>query len=153
MQSQGEATRTFKDQEIEYLERTQRLVKLVPYELDSKVVRCHELARAIAKLLGLTFEDGYYGMVEHSWVWTRPREPFEPPSNILDPYTPGRLPQVQLVHSSTMLPFEYRRGDPRKDIDQEMVDSLVQIFEESQRVIRCLNGDVFQVPNHWNCHQ
>lgn len=129
-ETQGEATRTFSAQELCYLHRSQEVVSHVPYDLGGKVVRCHELSRALARVLGLTTEDGYYGMVEHSWVWTTPREPFSPLPNILDPYAPGRYPQVQLVHSHLHLPFEYRRGEPRTDIDQSMVDNLVIILTQ-----------------------
>lgn len=92
-------------------------------------VRCHELVRAVAIILGWDAKkrvaDGWYGMVEHSWLWTQDREKYSAPPNILDVYAVGRLPQVQLIHSTTNLPFEYRRGAIRTDIRRSVVKRLV----------------------------
>jgi hypothetical protein len=109
----------------------ERLVAVCPARLFNDVVRCHELARAVAQVMGLPTAqvcDGWYGMVNHSWIWTTPRVEFSAPPNVLDVYTPGRLPQVQLAHSTAALPFEYRRGDRRKDIRRRVVNHLVGLM-------------------------
>lgn len=94
-------------------------------------LRCHELARGVGALLDLQVCDGYYGMVSHSWLWTGHFEEFSSLPNILDVYCPGRLPQVQLVHTSSTLPFEYRRHTPRTDIRQAIVDKITERFGDS----------------------
>lgn len=85
-------------------------------------IRCHELARAIARRRSIDAKvvDGKYGRVEHSWLLIHGSE------YVLDVYCCGRLPQVQvidmfcgLLHSTL-----YVEGDPRNDIDQMMVDLL-----------------------------
>lgn len=64
------------------------------------LVRCHELARAAASVLGKYGDeykydvvDGMYGPIEHTWLVTDR-------GNILDVYVPGREPQVQLIDMS-----------------------------------------------------
>lgn len=112
----------------------ERYIEAVPYELDGEVVRCHELARAVGQMLDLEVADGWYGMIDHSWLWTRkPKRSFfaDGVPNILDVYAVGRLPMVQLVSSSPHLPYEYRRGDARKDVRQIVVDDLVLRMQNS----------------------
>ncbi len=119
----------FTEFELERLTLATQLVEALPsFDSENRWIRCHEITRALGPLLDLTWCDGYYGMVEHSWLWTKPLMPFESPPNILDPYCPGRLPQVQLVHSSTNLPYEYRRSAERDDIRQLVVDQLSEIL-------------------------
>ncbi len=122
------AAEIFSACELQFLARAQRLVELAPHELDGKLVRCHELARAVGSVLDLVTVDGWYGMADHSWLCTTPPREFDTPPNILDVYAPGRLPQVQLVHSTTHLPFEYRRGDWRKDIRFDVIEELERRF-------------------------
>lgn len=107
--------------------RAAKLVAKAPYLFGGSHVRCHELARAVAKVLGLKNAvcDGWFGMVEHTWLWTTPHQPLAFLPNVLDVYRPGCHPQVVLVHTSSTLPFDYRRGDKRKDIDPIVVDRLV----------------------------
>jgi hypothetical protein len=96
--------------------------------------RCHEVARFVGSVLGLEICDGYYGMVEHTWLWTTPvpvarrkgHPWFGPPPNILDPYAVGRMPLVQLIHSSSSLPLEYRRGSPRRDVRKDVLEAFFQ---------------------------
>lgn len=115
----------FGRQEIQFLNAAQVLVRKFPsHDLTGEWIRCHEVARVVATSLGLQVMDGFYGMADHSWLWTSELRPFEPPPNILDVYCPGRLPQVQLVHSSNYLPFEYRRGPERTDIRQDVIEYL-----------------------------
>lgn len=86
---------------------------------ESKVVRCHELARAVGEILDLRVQDGKFGMVEHSWLWL-------PSGNILDVYVPGALPMVQLVYVGMPLPIvqAYRPEPERDDVDEEVVAHL-----------------------------
>jgi hypothetical protein len=97
---------------------------------DMEDLRCHEVARAVAIVLGLEVQDGKYGMVEHSWVLL-PRRTYC--STILDVYSVGRLPLVQLIHHTEILPHydSYKAGDPRDVVEQEIVDLLVRILREA----------------------
>lgn len=100
-------------------------------------IRCHELARAVGRVLSLEFIDGSYGFVDHTWLWTTPfpKEATEEAlalgfPNILDVYAVGQLPQVRLVscRSGGALPhvgWSYRPGRPRTDIDWKLVQELV----------------------------
>jgi len=100
-------------------------------------LRCHELARAVGKVLGLQVQDGFYGFVDHSWLWLRPLGPtvgrFGFP-NILDVYSVGALPLVRLVDAqATSLPhvgWAYRPANAREDIQQAVVDRLVVLMAE-----------------------
>jgi hypothetical protein len=121
----------FTQRELQVLEKADQLVQLAPYELQGDEVRCHELARAVGQLLKLHVVDGWYGHVSHSWLWLEPLVECGFPRlvpRILDCYCPGRLPQVQLVDCSTVLPFEYRRGDSRIDIRHHVVHELVEMM-------------------------
>lgn len=102
-----------------------------------KMIRCHELARALGEVLKLPFQDGMYGFVEHTWLWTKsmgnwidPLEIMRTGPNILDVYCVGRLPMVQLIDGEhTQLPhlgYSYRPMLPRNDIDSRIVTSLVE---------------------------
>ncbi len=102
-----------------------------------KTVRCHELARAVGEVLKLPFQDGMYGFVEHTWLWTHPlgdgadySDILRIGPNILDVYCVGRLPMVQLVDGKhTQLPhigWSYRPTNLRTDIDSSCVKSLVK---------------------------
>lgn len=90
------------------------------------LVRCHELVRAVCKLplpngLDAQVQDGTFGLVDHSWLylfiegrrW----------GSVLDVYSVGRLPMVQLVDigPTTMHHALYHSGPDRKDIDEERV--------------------------------
>jgi len=118
------AREVFTEAEQALASRVSSLVATCPYEIDGELVRCHELVRAVGEELGLSWADGWLGNVDHSWLWTRPPLPFEALPNVIDPYCPGRLPQVQLINSSTHLPWDYRRGDYRKDIRWSVITHL-----------------------------
>jgi hypothetical protein len=124
----------FTAQEQDLHKKACELVAKVPYEIEGKTVRCHELVRAIGFVLGLDYTDGYYGMLEHSWLWLTPREEFCPPPRILDVYTPGRIPQVQIVDTSRNLPFEYRRGPCRTDLDESIITALYNFLDHKDEV-------------------
>jgi len=101
-------------------------------------IRCHELARAVGRILELEVQDGHYGFVEHSWLWTRPlpKELREQECrlglpHLLDVYSVGQLPMVRLLDcEATSLPhigWSYRPSwSPRKDIRNDVVEILVQ---------------------------
>lgn len=116
--------------------------KLVEQVEDPKDnIRCHELARAVGVLLHLEVEDGLYGYVDHSWLWTKPfpRDLNEVQlhgdfPNILDVYSLGQLPMVRLVNCDhPQLPhigWGYRPSMvKRTDIRTEIVSSLVRQME------------------------
>ncbi len=103
-----------------------------------ETVRCHELTRAVGKLLGLPREcvqDGYYGFADHSWLWV-PGPPDRPITkrlgwpHILDVYCVGQLPMVRLVYCDNPgLPhvgWSYRPDRERTDIDEKLVERLVK---------------------------
>lgn len=100
-------------------------------------IRCHELARAVGRILELPVSDGRYGVrgllrVDHSWLrvgnWHNWYD-----TKILDVYVPGALPQVQLlVYGSHTLPTRelYHQGVEyeRTDINEAFVDRLVEVM-------------------------
>ncbi len=130
----------FDTRELDLWRRATRLCAYIPERFAN--VRCHELARAVGRVLALPVEDGLYGFVDHSWLWTRPVQRL-PTSrigwpNILDVYAVGRLPMVMLVASEpTGLPhvgWAYRTGpDRRQDIDERQVEELANLFAARER--------------------
>jgi hypothetical protein len=122
----------FGERERHLLLRATELVRCLPERgIDGGPLRCHEVARVVGKLLGLEVADGYYGFVEHSWCWTGAFEPnmqrYRLP-NILDPYVPGHLPQVQLVSLQSALMSPYRHGKARGDVRHGVVEHLCALF-------------------------
>lgn len=85
-------------------------------------VRCHELARAVGRVLDLEVVDGSYGASDHSWLLL-PRA--GRPMLILDVYVPARIPQVQLACYWAGAPSTYRAGPARTDIREDVVEALV----------------------------
>jgi hypothetical protein len=127
------AREIFTEQEGDLLAKAEGLVDVAPYELEGDLVRCHELARAVGRILDLQYCDGWFGMIDHSWLWTRPPRLIDGffadgVPNVLDVYAPGRLPQVVLVASSPHLPYEYRRGDGRSDVRAPTVEALIELM-------------------------
>jgi len=120
-------TEVFSPEEKRYFAEAKKLVRHLPArDSQDRWVRCHEVARVVGAVLGLEVCDGHYGMCEHSWLWLSPLTPLSSPPNILDPYVVGRLPSVQIVRSSTSCPYEYRRGDKRRDIRPSVLEELYQ---------------------------
>lgn len=81
-------------------------------------LRCHELVRAVYEVIDdrdLLVVDGKCGPIEHSWLCFTD-------GMILDPYTPGRLPAIQLVDP---IAGSYRPGEMRSDIKQPVIDQLI----------------------------
>lgn len=131
----------FTTQEIAYWKRATGLVEALPVDPMFEI-RCHELARAVGRLLGLDVQDGSYGFVEHSWCWTSKLDPSPLTRetrlgfpNILDVYSVGQLPMVRLVACDNPgLPhvgWAYRPGKERDDIDTAMVDRLCNLMSPS----------------------
>lgn len=105
------------------LRRAQELVARVSDAWGNEL-RCHELARALRRVLGdtmLTVVDGHCGLVEHSWLLFSD-------GSILDAYVPGRLPSVQIIDS--IVGTTYRPGLPRRDVRQSIVDKLEREMRE-----------------------
>lgn len=90
-------------------------------------LRCHELARAVGRTLGLEIVDGKCHAVEHSWLLVHQGEE----TFVLDVYVPGRVPSVQLVHASHWaLGLGYMPGERRDDIREDVVERLVEEMKE-----------------------
>jgi hypothetical protein len=116
----------------ELLERAAEMVRHLPDEVDPAGVRCHELARAVATCLirrdpaweqYIKVIDGTYDHVDHSWIYLLWGSGY-----VLDVYTVGRLPQVQLVQSHSLLQGTralYKAGSPRQDIRSEVVEAML----------------------------
>lgn len=82
-------------------------------------LRCHELARAVHRMLGartIIVVDGHCGPVEHSWLRFSD-------GVILDVYAPGRLPAIQII--DPIVATTYRPGSARRDVRRAIVDQLV----------------------------
>jgi hypothetical protein len=135
------ASRVFSVEEVRLYQRAVSLVEIVP---DMPKLRCHELARAVGRILGLEHEDGVYGFVDHTWLWTTALDRQSPLvqetrigfPNVLDVYSVGQLPMVRLVecgHASLPhMGWSYRPRRPRKDIDEGLVDRLVRIMLQEE---------------------
>ena len=131
-------TEIFVQEELELFADATRMVALLGERLslaDQAKVRCHELARAVGRVLELPVQDGKYGGAQHSWLVTAQRPDR---SHILDVYVVGRLPMVQLVDTWFMLPESrlYRpmtleQLDLRPPVIEENVDRLAAICREA----------------------
>jgi len=90
-------------------------------------LRCHELACAVAHRLGDEYRDvahngsfvlvdGKYGPIDHSWIeWRTSPSGYR---RILDVYSVGRLPMVQLIDAQTLLQHQgvpYVRSEKKRD--------------------------------------
>lgn len=102
-------------------------------------VRCHELARAALTALQalnqrklneanatLGLVDGKLWAIEHTWLTYTRNDQTAPRQFILDVYTPGRLPQVQLIDMHFSIARGYNSGEARKDIDLELYAKLLR---------------------------
>jgi len=129
--------------EVTLFRQAEKLVEMLPEDTNAsrhhEGMRCHELARAVGRVLKLQHQDGYYGFVDHTWLWATKfesnvlnRESRLGFPNILDVYSVGQLPMVRLVDGAhTQLPhvgWAYRPGKDREDIDEKSVDRLVAIM-------------------------
>jgi hypothetical protein len=106
------------------------------------LLRCHELACAVAHRVGDDFRDathngsfvvvdGKYGPVGHSWIeWTTHPSGYR---RILDVYAIGRLPMVQLIDAGGLLKAQgnlYVKGEKRDDFRAADVERLLAFWKE-----------------------
>ena len=121
-------------------------VAAVPKHLqpDGEEIRCHELARAVAKALTrpdrflwagaqrLVVEDGRFcpwptgPAIEHSWIEISDKGKLK--FALLDVYAIGRMPQVQLIDGASglhRLTASYYLGPKRDDIRHDVVEWLL----------------------------
>ena len=126
-------TNVFDSWTLEIYRRARTMVELLEVP-DGRMIRCHELTCAVARLIspnGLLYRldrldvvDGKYGRVEHSWIVLGAGQQ----NVILDVYACGRLPQVQLVDTFFGLPHQgnYVAGRARDDIDEVVAEELIR---------------------------
>lgn len=103
-------------------------------------LRCHEVARAVGEMLELQVQDGWYGNVDHTWLWVRNDRDHR--GAILDVYAVGRLPMVQLVSLDSVIGHYragssaslYRESRPRTDIRATIVQMLLERFRRLPEV-------------------
>lgn len=143
----------FTPEEIDLFHKATAIVAALPDHEDFGAIRCHELARFVAEELSLPFKDGFFGFVEHTWLWT---EPYEGEGeqlwrlpNILDVYVPGHVPQVQLIHTTTALPVNYRFGPPRTDIREDVIETLRQQYVQALKDRRPRPEVAMERPGRW----
>jgi hypothetical protein len=118
----------FTEGELELWRRARILVAAVDLRLlilDGQELRCHELARVVGRILTLPITDGKYGHVEHSWLTIAPTARGGC-GCILDVYSPGQVPQVQLLDTFVGLGHRelYKPGVIRDDIREVIVDAV-----------------------------
>ena len=114
-------TEVFSDAEHGLLRDVALLVDLVPHKWNGDWVRCHELARFVARVDNLQVVDGKCNLVEHSWLLT-------PERNILDVYAVGRLPMVQFVDRELAYRGRfYEAGPDRTDIRHDVITSIAYV--------------------------
>ena len=127
MKSYSEKT-IFTRREIRLWTRATKLVTNLVEPRNRQDLRCHEVARAVGDVLGLTHIDGKFGFTEHTWLSTVQTSTDKP--NILDVYAVGMLPMVLLVdahHGTLEMPKLYKPfRKPREDIREDVVDLLVK---------------------------
>ncbi len=127
----------FTPRELKLLDCAETLVAIAPYEIDGDLVRCHELARAVGAVLGLQHEDGRYGFVDHTWLWTSKLServaPWDLP-HVLDVYVPGGMPQVQLIDAAHagLPPRYYLSNSLDLVVRYDVIDKLARAFTESE---------------------
>ncbi|KKK91617.1 hypothetical protein LCGC14_2711170, partial [marine sediment metagenome] len=124
------ATKYLADHMPVYNQACDLVASLPEYDKEGRDVRCHEVVRALRLYLenDVRTQDGHYGIVEHSWFWLSSKPliiragGLVPP--ILDVYSVGRVPMVQLVDTALTLPhngYLFVPGEPREDIRWEVV--------------------------------
>ena len=117
------------------------LVAGIPSHLDSlgREIRCHEFARAVARELdrragpgvpNVHVIDGCLGIINHSWLLLTLTTG---KGAILDVYTPGRLPQVQLLDLHPAVTEHYRRISalPDDTVRHGVVDELCCMMQDN----------------------
>lgn len=124
------------------------MVTLVPERVTTpgsveQLVRCHELARAVAWLINnggdVQVVDGHYCAVEHTWLVLSPNRGHA--ECILDVYSVGRSPMVQLVDVKSVSHVHfglYREGARRDDIKKKVIDELSRYMTHRCAICRKL---------------
>lgn len=129
MKYRGYAYEVFSEEHLELFHKADELVKKAFWkDSQNRLVRCHELARAVGRVLRLKWVDGKYATCEHSWLKLNER-------TIIDVYTPARLPVVQLIDLHGLFPEKdsYKEADElRKDIRWGVVEKLEDIFTDQE---------------------
>lgn len=131
----------YSEQELSLWHRATQLVSRVQF-LDGDEIRCHELARAVGRVLALPYSDGRYGSIDHTWLRVGDWRHEPQRAKILDVYVPGGVPQVQLIHyAAWSLPHWrqlYRQGVEyeRTDIDEALVERLARTMTESEKWVK-----------------
>jgi hypothetical protein len=140
----------FSKQERAMLATATRIVGLIPDRCGKRrhLTRCHEVARIVSRVLDelgvrAFVQDGVYGLVDHSWLWTSEPEAdwMKTPMgigcpNILDPYCVGSLPQVRLVgcaqpalpHFGSMYQVRDRRSDINMNFVVRTANSIIEAW-------------------------
>ena len=137
-------TEVFSEKLRDEWERATRIVARLP-EKDSKgrLIRCHELVRAVLPFLELRWIllDGVYaGSVNHTWLISYD----QPPCVVLDLYSVARVPMVQLVDHGCRegeVSFHFdlfkggwaRRRDIRRSVVKELEDQIASGFRRGGR--------------------
>ncbi|MGE0493243.1 MAG: hypothetical protein AB7S38_28805 [Vulcanimicrobiota bacterium] len=100
-------------------ERATELVASVYWDTapGGDLVRCHELARAVGRVLNLEVVDGQFHAWDHSWLIV--------PRCVLDVYAVGQEPMVLLV-DELVAKRAYKPLRGRTDIRLDVVDLLVE---------------------------
>lgn len=134
----------------------QVFVASIPTHLqtDGEEIRCHELARATARVitrpdrwawtgfLRLTVEDGRFcpwqgGLsIDHSWIEIV--DSAQHVISFLDVYAIGRMPQVQLIQddmrSAYRFTASYYVGAKREDIRHDVVEWLLTFAPDDEEL-------------------
>jgi len=100
------------------------------HKLGGQEIRCHELARAISKILTFkdfdnTVVDGSLWCIEHTWIVLGDG----PYGKILDVYVPGRMPQVQLIDIHFAITRGYEPGT-QKFVKVDQLHEITGLLHE-----------------------
>lgn len=116
--------RIFTARELDCYRRAVQLVDRIDETVFEGELRCHEVARAVGKILELPHEDGRYIYADHTWL----RVTCTVSNAILDVYAVGAMPPVQLLDAFPPLRRNglYLRKEERTDIRQDIIDTLLQ---------------------------
>lgn len=123
----------FTHEECALLHRAATFVDVVTDDVPA--IRCHELARAFTAEhptwcgTPLDIVDGLFGSCDHTWI----ERAIPGRVAILDVYSVGRLPMVQLVHHWSLLQMPYVRHPDRTDVRADVVARLREEWQRHQR--------------------
>lgn len=127
---------SFTDGALQLHQLANRIVACIPHSIGSEEIRCHELARAVAKLLRselpagdeLHVQDGHFGILEHSWIEYHTAIESAHRCFLLDVYAPGVHPQVLLIDTTVIIRDAIRHvpQGPRDDINEDVIHRIVE---------------------------